>query len=254
MQQFALSVLLLLSTLFPVSTWGQSSPVAPKNDKLWSVNSFLLYRAIGNVNSPVYLSARLSASPSVKITYCWYDTQLTFGEKVRTSENPVYTEECTYTYGRMTMYRQGGTFYRIYWTSEGEITRIAKYDSNGHEVKSTSLQTFGSSWTSYKQLENHHHIIYIQNVVFTYYWNKYKYMMKLEGYKVSNEPWGLSLNLETVSSHYGKKHGQIAKGWTDHKSSKKLADIYYDGRVKTESGFKPFDLNDSASCAQFIEY
>ena len=154
----------------------------------------------------------------------------------------------------MTMYKQGNTFYRIYWSSDGEITKIAQYDSNGREVKSTSLKTYGYSWISYKQYDNHHHTIYIRDVVLGNYRNDYKFLMELGGYKISHGTWGLTLNYERVSSSYGKKRGQIAKGWTDYKNSRKLADVYYDGRIKKEYGFKYFDWNDSVTCAQFVEY
>lgn len=245
--------LFLLTMLFPAKGSGQSNALAPQGYRLRTINSALLEIAIGNVNSPVYLNL----VQDVKIIYRWYDTRMAFGEKVRISEDPIYTEECTYSNGRLSMYKKESIFYKIHWSIEGEITKIVLYNSNGDELRSYSLSTYKWYWTSYEQLvgEKLGGDIFIKDVLLAYKYNSSE-KRRLDGYRVDNFRFDGSYDLKykTVESTFGKIRGQISKGWKRYENEKKVADVFPDGRIKKDSNFRNFDVSDQASCDFLVEY
>lgn len=252
MKKIALFLFLLIM-LSPTKGLGQSNTLAPQGYRLRTINSALLEIAIGNVNSPVYLNL----VQDVKIIYRWYDTRMAFGEKVRISEDPIYTEECTYSNGRLSMYKKESIFYKIHWSLEGEITKIVLYNSNGDELRSYSLSTYKWYWTSYEHLEGEKSrgYIHLKDVLITYKYNSSE-KRHLEGYRVTDLSFDGSYDLKykRVESTYGKVKGQIAKGWKSYENEKKVADVFPDGRIKKDSNFRNFDVSDQASCDFLVEY
>lgn len=140
---------------------------------------------------------------------------MSFGEKVRVSEEPIYIEECIYEHGRLSTYKKGNIIYKLHWSPEGEILEIVSYNSAGVELESFSLKRYNAYWTTYAQLEggkNGLHIISLRDVLLMEK-RKTSDKLVLSGYGVSALRFdgSYSLQYRRIESVFGKIRGQIAK-------------------------------------------
>lgn len=235
-------LLAALCCLFVSATFAQTSPLAPKDYQSKVRNSTWLYKAIENINIPVYLNS----ARNVTIQYCWYNTTLQFGNSVRTSEEPIRKEEGCYTNGRLTQYNKGSHIYHISWSSSGAITGITKYYDNGTNYEYTLS---GMYWVDHKALESKGKglsssaSIYISDVLLT---DKHASDtdLLLTGYCISSG-W---LCEQIVTKLLVKVRGQLAKGWKDYSRIHWLKKINSDGSF---AGNQCFDFSDDEKCAYF---
>lgn len=234
--------LAVLCCLFTRISLAQSSPMAPTDYKSKVINSTLLYKAIGDVNIPVYLTSARNAT----IQYCWYSTESQWGSRVRTSENPIRTEQGTYINGRLSDYKGESYFYKISWSSSGVITAIDKYNSSGNHYATYTLSSIGVYWTDYKNLRSPGKGLsgptykHISSVLLNHEYADNSAVV-LSGYCIS----GGWLCKEIKRAYLGDVRGQIAKGWIDCSGTSNLRKINPDGSF---DGEKCFELNNRARC------
>lgn len=236
--------LFLLATfcwLFSNVSLAQSN-MGPKAHKSQVINSAMLYEAIGYVDIPVYLTY----SRDVTLKYCWYKTTMQWGNYVRTSEEPIRTQQGAYVNGRLSTYQKGIYLYQISWSSDGEITSIHKYQENGSYSKSYYPYSFGLYWTNNESLSKtgrRSNTITISHVFLTDRSIGDNYIT-LAGYCISSG-W---LCKKIVQEDFMKVKGQIAKKWVDHSRTDQLRKINPDGSFSSNDCF---DVCNNAKCAYY---
>ncbi|MBE6203486.1 MAG: hypothetical protein E7135_07520 [Rikenellaceae bacterium] len=218
---------------------------APTSSKIKSINTTLLWKAIGNVNIPVYRDY----SENATIDYLWYSTKMVFGEEQRESDTPSRTEKGKYVNGRLSMYHKSNAVYRLEWSYEGLLTSVTQYKPTGEEIGRYGLSSFGLKWVdrldrrSSGKGASTSASIYISNVVLQDE-TCHESLLYLDGYYVSGD-W---LYNKTVVKSLEKVSGQVAKKWVDRSATKKTQQITEDGILVSNSSF---DWNNSIRCEAY---
>ncbi len=227
-------LLAALCSLFVSATFAQSSPLAPKDYQSKVSNSIKLYRVIKYVDIPVYLN-----TPDNKtITYCWYKTKISFGEKVRISDNPIQVEVGEYINGRLSMYNTGSYIYKLEWRYDGYITKIVKYNNDGTVINSDSYTYYDAN----REIRLYGGAVrarldkpfWLRN--YTSIGDEYR----LNGYTVSS---GKIVEMTIYLTPKGRKY---PNQWNQRVVEEVVASINPDGSFG--SGF---DFNDNVRCASF---
>lgn len=218
---------------------------APTSSKIKSINTTLLWKAIGNVNIPVYRDY----SENATIEYHWYSTKMMFGEEQRESDTPSRTEKGQYVNGRLSMYHKSNAVYRLEWSYDGVLTGVTEYKPTGEEVRRYSLSSLGLKWVdrvdrrSSGKGASTSASIYISNVVLERE-NCNEDVLFLDGFYVSGD-W---LYWKVVRKNLIKVSGQIAKKWVDTSETTKMLQIHDDGRFVSKTSF---DWNNSIRCEAY---
>ncbi len=247
-------LLVALCCFFACATFSQSGPTAPQTYKAKVMNSSLLYEAIRDVDIPVYLSYPMD----VNIKYCWYDTDLVWGEQVRTSETPCRKEEGTYTNGRLSMYKKGDYFYQILWSPDGAIKSINKYNSSGNLIQEYTFSSIKghregyhrAHWEDYKSISCEGKglaspsSIHISRAL-VFYEYKRNDCVFLEAYCIE-DGW---LCVKCVEKDLERVRGQLAKKWVDRSETYQRKKINSDGSF---DGKSCFDINNKVKCEYFV--
>lgn len=201
---------------------------------------------LSNLCIPLYMSFPQNGT----VKFCWYDTKMMFGEKVRTSESPSRTEEGTYVNGRLSMYKASdGYIYKFNWVNiRGMVLleSIVKYRSDGSEDKRYSSKIYGYTWadtkTFSKRIGNHH----------TRSISMYNSLITREFCPGSGEV----LFLFGLDFHHGALHtnyvrGEYCKGdWKVEKGTSFTFSITPDGRFGKSELL--YDFNDHVRCENYV--
>lgn len=237
-------LLLLALCCFMVGNVSAQS-TAPTSSKIKSINTTLLWKAIGKVSIPVYRDY----SENATIEYHWYSTKTMFGEEQREYDTPSRTEKGKYVNGRLSMYHKSDAVYRLEWSYEGLLTSVTKYKPTGEEIGRYGLSSFGLKWVdrvdrrSSGKGASTSASIYISNVVLQDE-TCHESLLFLDGFYVSGD-W---LYWKVVRKSLEKVSGQVAKKWVDTSETKKMEQITEDGIFVSNSSF---DWNNSIRCAAY---
>lgn len=246
-----ISLFFLLVTLFTNNLWAQSAITAPESYEYRFTNAHLILKAIGyNMEIPVYLDY----FKDTKINYYWYETKMAFGEKVRTSENPKWTAEGTYTNGRLSFYKSSsGKYFRLSWTTDGRINSITKYDKDGREIDKfipsgitdKTIKLPGNLLTSESSMK-----LYDVIIDDTYKSDNGK-LIAYSVYEYVRDGENARLKYMQVNAKKERNAWKTDRFERDYKSIK----IFRDGQLAPASNHNPvFNPNDPVRCSSQIEY
>lgn len=225
------------------TSWNRYSPLTTYNEDQQLVRDYILK----NLCIPLYMSFPENGS----VKYCWYDTKMMFGEKVRTSESPSRIEEGTYVNGRLSMYKASdGYIYKFNWVNMSGMVlleSIVKYGVDGSEKMRHSGQIYKYSWEKAKTISAispKAQSISIYNAYITSVLRKSDGVLRLFGYDF----YGGGLRQKYVDGRY------YSRKWNVSKKEEVVFRIMPDGRFAHDKSeeINLYDFNDSVRCECYV--
>ena len=239
-----ITTIVLTLFFYPIVLEGQ----APVNNYTRALNTIVVLEAFGSLNVPLYLPNRVNSSR----IYSWYPTTTSFGVRAKSSENPTYTIECTYSKGKLNNVKQNSYTYTIEWNND-RVYRVLKYNSGGSLVKETrtsgmvmsdepvrfehKLRTGGIDMPNSRMCL--FKFVHEGGQAFTYmYWGQYYWISFVS-------PYDSSLEIEMRDfSIYKERRGTITKTPVYHDSVYATLISKSDGRCYYDSSQPYFNNNE----------
>lgn len=247
---------LILSLLSTSAIMAQSFQ---SNDEETVRNALTLHMSCWN--SKVYLEKLciplyVATPQNGTVKFCWYDTKMVFGEKVRTGEKPSRTEEGTYVNGRLSMYkRSDNDIYKFNWVNTGNMVlleSIVRYRGDGSEIDRYTREYY--PWEKEKTISsrasNHHtRSISMSNALITKEYGSSDGTLILEGYQF----YGGRLRQKYARGEYIRRNWQQSAG-EQHYYQQDYLNITPDGRFSRKglSDEELYDLNDPVRCECYV--